>query len=164
MNQATTQASTMATISMATDVKIKAKPAEVFEYIANLKLHYYWNPSLRKLSSEGMLAIGKSYKSESKVLGGITIDSDNEVTAYVANQMLELKCKLGNIKYRQSYVLKAQRKYTTVTANTEILTESTTFGLTLGVLKKLAEHEIQTDLNYLKLAVENQLAKEVLHT
>jgi len=158
------QAKTMEPISIATKVKINAKPAEVFDYFANLKLHYYWNPSLRKLSGKETLAAGESYKAESNVLGGITIKSTNKVITLETNRKLELESKLGNIKYRQCYNLKDRGKYTIVTSNTDILIECITFGLTHGVLKQLAEHEIQTDLNYLKLAVENKLAKKVLAT
>lgn len=149
----------MATVSARTSINIKAKPTDVFEYIKNLKYYYYWNPSLRMLSHEGELEEGMTYESESVVLRDIVIKSQNVVTKLVPNKEIDVTNNMGTVKYDSSITLTDRSHATLVVCRIDVLTESRAFGLTLPVLKQLAQRELQTDLQALKFAVENNIGK-----
>ncbi len=61
------------------------------------------------------------------------------------------------IKYKQTIKLKEQTKNTQVISKIVVLTPAQTFGLTTPVLKILADKELKTDLQTLKIVVENKL-------
>jgi hypothetical protein len=151
----------MATLALKNKVSIKAEPSEVYFYLSHLKYHYLWNPSMRHLSSEGELTLGMSYEAKSKLLGGITVSSRNKVTELVPNKKLRLQNRLGNIKYDAEFTLAKRRSRTIVTCNIIIDTKAQILGMTLPVLKQLGNRELQSDLYYLKLAVENKMAQQL---
>lgn len=149
----------MATVTAKTSININAQPEDVFEYIKNLKYHYYWNPSLRMLSHEGELEEGMSYETESVVLKDIVVKSRNHVTKLVPNKEIDVANSMGTVKYESSITLANRSHATLVVCRIDVLTESKVFGLTLPVLKQLAKKELQTDLQALKFAVENNIGK-----
>lgn len=138
-------------------VTIKASPNEVYKYISNLK-YYLWNPSLRYLSKEEPFKLGVSFDSESVILRKNIIKCHNVVTELVNNESIGMENQLGNIKYKKLFKLKKKDKTTILSAELAILTPSQAFALTTPILKILAQRELKTDLNALKIVVENKLS------
>lgn len=149
----------MPTVSAKTSINIKATPEDVFAYLKNLKYWYYWNPSLRMLSHEGELEEGMAYESESVVLKDIVIKNQNVVTKLIPNKEIDVANNMGTVKFDSSITLTNRSHATMVVCRIDVLTESKAFGLTLPVLKQLAKRELQTDLQALKIAVENKLGQ-----
>ena len=139
-------------------ISIKASPEEVFKYICTLKYHYLWNPALRTLSTEDKLSQGMSYSTESVYLGDIKVITRNKVTKLVPNQQIVLKNEFGVIQFETYFTLHREGDRTIVSSTVDMLTTPKSFGLTLPVLKRLANKELQSDLKFLKAAVETNLA------
>lgn len=144
-------------ITSESKITIKAPPEEVYKYLKHLKYYYLWNSSLRYLSYEGPLKKGISYDSENIIFNKNVIKAHNIVTAIEPNKKIETENKLGMIKYKQTIKLKEQTKNTQVISKIVVLTPAQTFGLTTPVLKILADKELKTDLQTLKIVVENKL-------
>lgn len=142
--------------TVSTSVTISATPADVFEYLAHLKYHYLWNPQIRKFSTQDSLSIGKKYTTESQVLGA-TIKATNEVTTFDPPHKLVLENFMGVVKYRATFRLSGNVKETRVVLTTQLSTNGAIYIFTKPVLKQLALRELRTDLQALKIAVENKL-------
>ena len=148
-------------ISAESSITIKASPQEVYRYVANLKHHYLWNPSLRSVSPEAELKPGMSFQTESVILKDIKISTHNVVTKLVPNRLVSIHNEMGLVKYDIDFMLTKEGKYTIATSKVSMLTSSQAFGLTLPVLKRLANRELQSDLESLKFAVETDLASNM---
>jgi len=146
-----------ANITSESKITIQASPGEVYKYLSNLKYYYLWNASLRYLSYEGPLKKGVSFDSENIILNKNVIKGHNIVTAIEPNKKIETENKLGMIKYKQMFELKEQAKGTQVINRIDVLTPAQAFGLTTPVLKILAKRELRTDLQTLKIVVENKI-------
>jgi len=144
-------------ITSESKIIIKASPREVYKYLSHLKYYYLWNSSLRYLSYEGPLKKGVSFDSENIILHKNVIKGHNIVTAIEPNKKIETENKIGMIKYKQMFQLKEQANSTQVTTKIVVLTPAQTFGLTTPILKILANRELKTDLQALKIVVENKL-------
>jgi hypothetical protein len=137
-------------------VSIDATPPGVFGYLEHLRFHYLWNPSLIKLSPIVALKQGMTYKSTSLLLG-IKVQSVNKVSKLVKNRELEVENDSGPLNYRVNYHLETKASKTIVICTTEVSSKSEAFAFAKPVLKLLARRELQTDLQALKIAVENRL-------
>lgn len=151
----------MATLTFKNKVSIKAEPDEVFLYFANLKYHYLWNPTLREITPEKELSVGLSYHTKAKLLGGITVSSQNSVVELTPSKKLVLENRLGNVKYAAVFTLTKRRLNTIVACIISIDTKAQILGMTQPVLKQLANRELESNLYYLKLAVEHKM-REVI--
>jgi carbon monoxide dehydrogenase subunit G len=139
-----------------TQINIDAKPAAVFEYLTNLKLHHLWNPQVQSISSQGRLALGSEYETRSIVLG-VRLKSKNVVTACVKPKELEITNDTGIVKYRARFALKTAGKRTVVSCTTEVSADGEAFAFAKPIMKLLARRELQADMQALKIAVEHQL-------
>ena len=139
-----------------TKVTISASPVAVFAYLKNLEHHYLWNPALQRLSSIKPLKLGMEYKSVRMVLGK-QLKATNTVTAFINNRELQLENNTGMIHYCVNYKLKSQGKNTVLTCSTSVSAESKAFAFAKPVLEILARRELQSDLQALKVAVEQRL-------
>lgn len=144
--------------TVATKLTIAASPAEVFEYLADLKYHYLWNPQVRTISTNEKLKLGMQYNTESTVLGA-TIKATNTVKVFNPPSELVLENPLGNVCYTAKFKLtpQANGKKTAVQLSVKVSTNHKAYVFTAPVLKQLALRELRTDLQALKVAVENSL-------
>jgi hypothetical protein len=142
--------------TITTRVGIAANRTLVFEYLTNLKYHYLWNPHLRNISEHGALKLGSTYNSVSLILG-IKIQGLNKVTKFEPLNELEIQNNIGAVHYRARYQITDKDKKTLVTCTTTVSTNGSAFVFTVPILKTLARRELQTDLQALKVAIENRL-------
>lgn len=142
--------------TVATTITISAKPNEVFTYLENLKYHYLWNPQVRTISTIEKLRLSAKYKTESTVLG-MTIKATNVVTGFKPSEELILENALGSVQYRAKFKLYPLQHKTTVKLSVTLAADSKIYVFTVPVLKQLALRELKTDLQALKIAVENNL-------
>lgn len=141
---------------VATNITITASLAAVFRYLTDLKYHYLWNPQVRNISATGQLKLGSRYKTESVVLG-ITIKATNVVTDFKPLKELVIENSLGPVQYSARFRLSPQSNQTRVQLQVTLSTDAVTYIFTGPVLKQLALRELRTDLQALKIAVENKL-------
>lgn len=143
-------------VKVATKITINAPPEQVFEYLSNLKYHYLWNPQMHSISSTKRLKLGSTYQTESLVLG-TKIQAHNQVTKFAPPRQLLIENSLGAVTYQALFRLRSLRGQTEVNLQTTVTTDSKAFVFTLPILKKLALRELRTDLQALKIAVEDRL-------
>lgn len=144
------------TSCIVSQVTIKARPAAVFKYLADLNYHFLWNPHLQNLSPRMVLKKGVSYQTTSMLLG-VKVVAKNQVTKFASNQELQIENSTGTLKYKVNYQLRGQEQSTTLVCTTEVSADSPSFAFSRPVLKMLARRELRSDLEALKLAVEQQL-------
>lgn len=144
--------------TVATKLTIAASPTEVFEYLADLKYHYLWNPQVRTISHQQKLKLGIQYKTESTVLG-TTIKATNTVKVFKPPHEMVLENPLGSVCYTAKFRLTPhdKGKKTLIKLSVELSTEHKAYAFTVPILKQLALRELRTDLQALKIAVENKL-------
>lgn len=142
--------------TIVTRVTIDAERTLVFEYLTDLKYHYLWNPNLRKLTPKNKVQLGSTYHATSMVLR-IKIVAKNVVTKFVENTEFEIQNTTGTVQYVVNFRLKPQAGKTVLIATTTLSTDSRAHIFTVPILKQLARLELQTDLQSLKIAVENRL-------
>jgi hypothetical protein len=143
-------------VRITTQVTINAEPAEVFEYIKNLKYHFLWNPQLRTIDPVIRLKAGAEYKTTSLVLGK-RLTAVNKVIGYTENRELELENTTGLVHYSAKFTLMPKSKKTRLICSTRVDSASKAFAFAKPVLEILARRELQSDLRALKLAVEHRL-------
>lgn len=139
-----------------TRVTIGAAPAAVFHYLINLKRHYLWNPQIQTISTDGMLKLGSVYQTTSQVLG-VRIASHNIVTKFSPPKELAIENNTGTVHYQAHFKLRRKGDGTEVVLATTVSADSAAFAFTVPILKRLAHRELQTDMQALKVAVENGL-------
>jgi hypothetical protein len=140
-----------------TRINIAARPPAVFKYLRHLKYHFLWNPHIRSLSPLKTLQEGMVYKSTSLMLG-IRVQGKNQVTRLSNNRELQIENSTGTLKYRVNYKLAPARNGTLLTCSTTVYSDYQAFAFTTPIMKLLARRELQTDLQALKIAVEQGLA------
>jgi hypothetical protein len=143
-------------VSVVTRVTINASSKEVFCYLSHLKYHYLWNPHLRKITPIVALKRGLRYEVESTLLG-MKIGNINKVSKLTKNKEVEIMCQEGPVKYCVNYRLHPMGEKTQVLCTTDVTAASNYFSFAKPVLKSIARHELQTDMQALKLAVEHKL-------
>lgn len=137
-------------------ISIEASPAEIFTYLTNLKYHFLWNPHLRSVKPITILKLGVKYNSSSWLLG-VKVHGTNVVTKLTPNKEIELKNSTGALSYLVNYQLRVDQKRTFVFCRTIVASDSQAFAFTTPLLKLLARRELQSDLQALKIAVEQKL-------
>jgi hypothetical protein len=137
-------------------VTINVSPTAVFAYLEDLKFHYLWNPQLNHISPIIKLQLGSKYQTASLFLGK-ELKADNIVTKFVKNKELQIENTTGLVEYRVNYKLASRSSQTVVVSNITVASKSKAFAFTAPVLKALAQRELQTDLQALKVAVEQKL-------
>jgi carbon monoxide dehydrogenase subunit G len=137
-------------------ITIAAKPKEVFRYLADPELHYLWNPHLRSVASRGKLKQDATYSTTSMMLG-VKIENDNHITNFKADEVIEIQSRGGTIEFRVEYRLRPQGIATAVECNTTVVATGKAFAFAKPVLTLLAQRELQSDLQALKIAVEQKL-------
>lgn len=140
-----------------TQVTIAASSEEVFRYLENSKYHFLWSPSLQSLHPQKKLSLGDTYEATNIVLG-IKVAAHNEVTDFVRNKEFELQNSTGMLHYCTHFKLLPVEKGTKVKLSVEVSSESKAFAFSAPVLRRLVQRELQTDLQALKIAVEQQLS------
>jgi hypothetical protein len=143
-------------VSVVTKVLIDASQVEVFKYLAHLNYHLLWNPHIYSITPLTALKLGTRYESESLILG-VSNKSTNEVIKFVALSELELENKLGAIHYRINFRLSLKATKTMIVCSTTVSTESKAFTYTAPILKRLVKRELQSDMQALKIAIEDRL-------
>lgn len=139
-----------------TRVRIAANQELVYEYLINLKYHQLWNPQTRKISSKSKLQLGSKFSTTIIVLG-IKIHAKNVVTKMTEPVEIEIKNVTGTVHYVANIKLRKWLGKTLVTSTTTVSTDSKAFVFTVPIMKRLARRELQTDMQALKVAVENRL-------
>lgn len=139
-----------------TKIRVAANQQLVFEYITNLKYHRLWNPQTRNISSKSKLRLGSKFRTTIVVLG-IRLHANNIVTKLEAPVEFEMKNMTGTVHYIANMKLKQSFGKTLVTSTTTVSTDSKAFVFTLPIMKRLARRELKTDMESLKVAVENRL-------
>ena len=142
--------------TVSTKITIQAPAAKVFTYLTDLKYLYLWNPQIRSFPKNKVLSPGSTYKTESVILG-ISIKSNNTVIGYKRNKELVIENPLGNVCYTATFRLNEQAKRTTLVLTVSLSATRKIYVFTKPVLKQLALRELRTDLQALKVAVENNL-------
>lgn len=141
-------------MTVVSEILINSTPERVFSLLSVLKNHYLWNPSLKKLSSEGALKLGSHYEADSLILKKTSVKSRTIIESFEPNKSITFKSRMGTINYTQHFSLNSQNNQTLLHTEVNILTKSQPFGLTVPVLKELANTELNTDLSLLKIAAE----------
>lgn len=140
-----------------TRVIISANSSDVFRYLGHLKYHYLWNPHLRSIAPITKVKLGTQYKTTS-VLVGIRVDGKITVKKLIQDKEFEAENNTGTLHYNVNYRLKPQAfDSTTVTCAITLNADSHAITYAGPVLKQLVKRELQTDLQALKVAVENEL-------
>ncbi|MDB5175165.1 MAG: Polyketide cyclase / dehydrase and lipid transport [Candidatus Saccharibacteria bacterium] len=140
-----------------TKVTISSPSSEVFKYLTDLKYMHLWNPQVKEVSSKKVLELHSTYQTVSQVLG-VVIKANNSVTKYSNDQELQIENTTGTVNYVANFKLTPTDNGTTLLiCNTTVSSESKAFAFTAPVLKLLARRELQSDLQALKIAVENQI-------
>ena len=139
-----------------TKVRIAADQQLVFEYLTDLKYHCLWNPQTRSISSKSKLQLNSRFKTTIIVLG-IKIRATNLVTKFHAPSVFEIENTTGTVHYVASFRLRPSFGKTLVTSTTTVFTDSKAFVFTVPIMKRLARQELKTDMQSLKVAVENRL-------
>jgi hypothetical protein len=137
-------------------IEIQAPKERVFLYLQELKLHYLWNASLRKLEPESALIEGSRYTAYSSLLGK-EVKAVNQVTRLQAPDVLTLANKIGPIHYVITYHLGPNSAGTKLTCNCDIESNVTIFPYAAPLLEMLAHNRIETDFEALKIVVENEV-------
>ncbi len=91
------------------------------------------------------------------MLLGVKISGKNKVTKFVQGKELELENSTGILQYRVNYRLQASHRKTVLYCTTSVSSSGTAFAFATPVLKLLARRELQSDLQALKIAVEQHL-------
>lgn len=140
-----------------TSITINEAPEAVFKYLSDLHYHYLWNPQMRKVSPLKKLKLGMEYKTESQVLG-TTIEAKNTVTSFVPSKEIALENAIGPVHYQAVFRLYPQDGKTSVKLTVSLTADNKIWVFTVPVLKQLAKRELHTDLQALKIAVENHMS------
>lgn len=139
------------------DIRIAADITEVFEYLTNLKYHYLWNPQVSSISTTDHLKLGSAFDSESRILGA-TVRATNIVTEYESPKALSFVSKIGSVEYNAQFKLHTEGKETAVDLSLSVDNAPPVIRkLPESILQQVALREIRTDLQALKIAVENYL-------
>lgn len=139
-----------------TRVRIAADQDLVFEYLTHLKYHQLWNPQTRKVSSKSRLQLGSTFNTTLVILG-IKIHARNVVTVLSEPREFEIKNVTGTVHYVSNIKLRKWLGKTLVISTTTVSTDSKAFVFTMPTMKRLARRELKTDMQALKVAVENRL-------
>lgn len=141
-----------------TQTTIAASPQEVFRYLADTRSHYLWNPHLEKITPASLqeLKEGTTYTTTS-LLFGMKVKATNLVTECVQNKFLCIKNDTGLLCYFVKYTLKPTEEGTLLICHITVTADSKAFAFAKPVLKTLAQRELQSDLEALKLAIEEKL-------
>ncbi len=100
--------------------------------------------------------MGTVFKTESQVLG-VKLKCVNVVKSFQPSEELIIENKLGTVTYNARFHFTPQTSKTCVQLNITLSTDSKAFVFTKPVLRQLALRELRTDLQALKIAVENKL-------
>jgi hypothetical protein len=88
---------------------------------------------------------------------GVKVKSTNKVTRFVAGRELELQNTTGTVQFKVNFHLASKYKNTLVVCSTTVSSDIQAFAFSGPILRKLAQRELQSDMQALKIAVENQL-------
>jgi carbon monoxide dehydrogenase subunit G len=143
-------------VNVVTRITIKATPEQVFTYLSDLKYHYLWNPQIREVKPVVKLKKGMTYTTNNVVLG-MKLNANNKVVKFIKNREIELINETGLVHYCVNYLVVPKGKWTQVVCTTAVSVDANYFSFAKPVLKLLAQRELQTDMQALKLAVENNL-------
>ena len=143
-------------VQVVTRVTINASPKAVFKYMRDLKYHYLWNPHIESLKPLQTLKKGAQYTAKSIVFGR-RLETPNTVTVFIENKELEVENVTGMIRYRVNYSLLPTDTSTVVRCDIEVTAESDAFAFAKPVLRLMTRRELQSDLQALKVAVEEKL-------
>ena len=111
---------------------------------------------MRSIKPLTTLKLGIKYHSTSWLLG-VNVRGTNIVTKFVTNKEIELKNSIGALNYLVNYQLRADKKKTLVLCRTLVSSEAQSFAFTTLLLKLLTRRELQSDLQALKITVEQKL-------
>jgi hypothetical protein len=139
-----------------TQVTIAASPTEVFKYLTNLRFHYLWNPQVHRISTHEQLKQGSVFESVSRVLG-VEVRAVNRVTKFTPQEEFQLENTMGVVQYHAAFHLFAKYQSTLLVCTMTVASASKGFAFSALILKKLAQRELQTDMQALKVAVESHL-------
>ncbi len=140
-----------------TQVSINASASEVFKYLSQLDYHFLWNPHLIYISSDENLKLNSKYNTTSHILG-VKIKANNQVTKFIKNKLIKIDNTTGMVKYSALYEIIKKSNKTVILKNvTEVEANHKAFAFSTPVLNIMARRELQSDLQSLKLAVENKL-------
>ena len=137
-------------------IAINAPLKEVFRYVEDSNYHLLWNPHLQSIDAHGRLKKGTKYHTTSMLLG-VKVRSDNKVTQFEPNEVIEISNQTGPLHYTVHYQFIVSEQTTMVHCTTIVDTDTKAFGFTKPVMKLLAQRELRSDLQALKIAVEQQL-------
>jgi hypothetical protein len=102
------------------------------------------------------LALGSKYQTESRVLG-VKVMAKNVVTKFMKSKELEITNTTGLVKYQANFKLRGKSARTILMCTTTVSADSEAFAFAKPVLKLLARRELQSDMQALKVAVEQRL-------
>jgi len=139
-----------------TEVNITSSPKEVFRYLENLEYHRLWNPHLVRIPPRKKLEVGSQYKAVSMMFG-IEVRSNNVVSKLVPDKELQIENRTGTILYSVNYKLKKESPSVKLVCSTSVSSTAKVIGLSAPLLKVLAKRELESDLQALKVAVEQRL-------
>ena len=138
-------------------VTIHASITEVFKYLENLSYHQLWNPQLQNINPITNLALDSTYQTTNIFLGK-KLKTSNVVTKFEKNSEIQIENTTGLVEFCANYKLSKKNNSTIVTSNITVASKSKAFAFATPVLKALAQRELQTDLQALKVAVEQKLS------
>jgi hypothetical protein len=99
---------------------------------------------------------GSAYLTQSLMLG-VRIKAENHITRYVQDKELEIQNSTGMVQYRANFKLQGRSKETVITCTIVVATTGKAFVFAKPIMEHLARRELNTDLNALKVAVEDRL-------
>lgn len=144
-------------VRLVSTVTIDATSEQVYKYIKYLKYHQLWNPHLQDISMEGPIREGLEYETTNLLLG-VKVAAKNRVRKVIPAKEFEVENTADPVHYLVNYRLQSTGKRTQVVCTTMVSTHGEAFAFTAPLLKLLARRAVQSDLQALKIAVEQQLA------
>jgi hypothetical protein len=85
---------------------------------------------------------------------GTKIENDNRITKFEQDALIEIQSNGGTIEFCVEYRLRKYKTQTLLECNTTVVANGKAFAFAKPVLKLLAQRELQSDLQALKIAVE----------
>lgn len=138
---------------------VKAKPADVFAYLADGRHHPLWSSGLQEVRPAGTLKEGQSYMAVNYQFGQ-KLETKNLVTKLKPDQQLEIYNETGPIIYRIAYTVMPTATGTKLQVHVKVESGSAMFQFAKPVFEYMARSRIKADMDTLKGLAESRFLKK----
>jgi hypothetical protein len=123
--------------------------------LADLRLHYIWNPHLKTIEPETIVRRDTTYRTTNTILGR-QISVSNTISKLSPPHEMELTCSQGPLQYVVNYQLEKTAHGTSLSCSCDVRSDKRVFKYAAPAMENLARNRVQSDLETLKLIVENE--------